>query len=97
MANVGHTPSLAHLLLLVSLAGSKGTVDGAHPLILLRYARRLQVIQLCQTPVSLSRVSPEISLMVRKLHMKFGVVLSEQPIFVENKSDIAAHMMNSVQ
>jgi hypothetical protein len=29
--------------------------------------------------------------------MKFGVVLSEQPIFVENKSDIAAHMMNSVQ
>ncbi len=49
LANVDRAPSLAHwhLLLLVSLAGLKGTVDhGAYPQILLCYARRLQVIQL---------------------------------------------------
>jgi hypothetical protein len=43
LANVERAPSLAHLIL-VSLAGLKGTVDGTHLLILFRYARRLQVI-----------------------------------------------------
>ena len=45
LANAECAPSLVHLLLLVSLAGSKGSVDDAHPLILLRYTRRLQVMQ----------------------------------------------------
>jgi hypothetical protein len=45
LANAECAPSLVHFLLLVSLAGSKGSVDDAHPLILLRYTRRLQVMQ----------------------------------------------------
>ena len=44
LANAECAPSLAHLLLLVSLAGLKGTIDGTHPQI--HYPRRLQVIQL---------------------------------------------------
>ncbi len=38
LANVECAPSLVHLLLLVSLAGLKGSVDDEHPLILLSYA-----------------------------------------------------------
>ncbi len=56
LANVERAPSLVHLLLLVSLAGLKGTVDGSHPLIrvLLHrdYARRL--------PVPVTASEPEI-------------------------------------